>query len=269
MRIQVKNITGRATQIDIAHDATGADLKRSISRTMHQLPPDSLRLIFEGQLIQDDAMLSECNVKEGATVNVVVAPAKPSPPQEARPSRTPPSGVRAVAVAVLPAGVHAVAVAVPVAVQVKASSAIAKGRHSAFGRPLHLCGAHGKYLQATPEHHVQLHSNKLDWETWQIEDAGGGHVFVCGPHGKNLGASDKHRLYLHTNKLGWEKWRIEDAGDGCVFLCGANGRNLGASDKHTLYLHTNKLGWEKWRIALEGGGTLSARDFTLTIEEVG
>jgi hypothetical protein len=116
-----------------------------------------------------------------------------------------------------------------------------------------LCGAHGKNLQSTNDGQVNLHGNKLGWETWTLEEAEqGGQFYICGAHGKNLGAGQDHQLYMHENKLGWETWTIEDAGAGKVFMRSAHGKHLGAGEDHLVYLNESRGACEMWKLERPG-----------------
>jgi hypothetical protein len=115
-------------------------------------------------------------------------------------------------------------------------------------------------LQATNDSQVRLHGNKLGWETWTLEEAGGGKFHICGAHGKNLGAGQDNELYMHDNKLAWETWTFEDAGGGQFYICGAHGQNLGAGQDHLVYLSEKRGACEMWKIERPGANQKASTD---------
>lgn len=123
---------------------------------------------------------------------------------------------------------------------------------SLFNRPVILTSNtdNTKHLGARPDGSIYVHTNKLAFETWTIQDAGDGEVFLVSCHQTHLGSHAGGTVYAHTNRLAWERWRIEPAPEGRVLLTSvAHGLHLGVRPDGSVYTHANTLDWEQWTIS--------------------
>jgi hypothetical protein len=100
-------------------------------------------------------------------------------------------------------------------------------------------------LGATPERTVYMHANKDTWETWTIEDAGGGAVYLRSAHGTYLGSRENGEVYLVPHRDAWERW-ILTTNDGVRFRSAQWGKHLGSRPDGSIYTHVNRLAWERW-----------------------
>lgn len=104
---------------------------------------------------------------------------------------------------------------------------------------------HLTQIGATPDRGVYMHANKLGWETWSIEDAGGGQVYLRSAHGTYLGSRQNGEVYVTPNRDAWERWVLTT--DDAVRLRSAQwGLNLGSRPDGSIYTHTNRAQWERW-----------------------
>lgn len=104
---------------------------------------------------------------------------------------------------------------------------------------------HVVQLGAHPQGTVYMHPNKDAWETWSVEDAGGGNFFLRSAHGTYLGSRQNGEVYLVPHRDAWERWSI-------VFDRGFRirsvqwGLHLGSRPDGSIYTHPNCLQWERW-----------------------
>lgn len=104
---------------------------------------------------------------------------------------------------------------------------------------------HVVQLGATPERKVYTHPNRDSWETWTVEDAGGGALFLRSAHGTYLGSRQNGEVYVTPNREAWERWFLS-TDDGFRLRSAQWSLNLGARPDGSLYTHANRLQWERW-----------------------
>lgn len=70
-QIYVKTLTGKTVTTDIPFEGRIADVKRALC-DKEGIPADQQRLIYTGRVLEDDKELSDYNIQDGSTLNLVL-----------------------------------------------------------------------------------------------------------------------------------------------------------------------------------------------------
>ncbi len=69
--IYLKTLTGRTHALNV-HKDWSIDVVKSLIRIVTGNPEDEQRLIFAGRQLKDRHSLSDCNIRDGATLHLVL-----------------------------------------------------------------------------------------------------------------------------------------------------------------------------------------------------
>jgi hypothetical protein len=109
---------------------------------------------------------------------------------------------------------------------------------------------HGKYASAQPNGTVVAdRAAKGAWETWTLEDRGGGKVALKSAHGYYLCAENDSAgtVKANRNAVGeWETWTMTKLADNRVQLKSWNNKYLSADSAGKMSLAANANTWETW-----------------------
>ena len=70
MDVQVKTLTGQTTSVHISEEDTVKDFKSRIALTSISYPSHLQELYFNGEVLNNSSVLKDCNVTDGAQVDV-------------------------------------------------------------------------------------------------------------------------------------------------------------------------------------------------------
>ena len=70
MDVQVRTLTGQKTNIRIARDDTVREFKSRVQLTSISYPSHLQELYYNGEVLDNDAMMKECDITDGAQVDV-------------------------------------------------------------------------------------------------------------------------------------------------------------------------------------------------------
>jgi hypothetical protein len=69
--IFIKTITGKSISINVGADETILKLKENISEE-EGIPVQKIKLIFAGKILEDDQIVSNCNIQAESTVTLAI-----------------------------------------------------------------------------------------------------------------------------------------------------------------------------------------------------
>ncbi|KAA6373288.1 MAG: putative Polyubiquitin [Streblomastix strix] len=72
MRIEIQELTGRAFYVDVASADETIEVIKLLILASKDIEPNLQRLVFKGELLQDDWIIRDCGIFEGSTLDLVV-----------------------------------------------------------------------------------------------------------------------------------------------------------------------------------------------------
>jgi hypothetical protein len=108
---------------------------------------------------------------------------------------------------------------------------------------------HGKYASAQPDGTVVAdRAAKGAWETWMLEDRGGGKVALKSAHGYYLSAQENGTVVANRTGVGtWETWTMTELGDNRVQFKSYHGKYLQATAAGVMNATAaSPSSWETW-----------------------
>ena len=70
MEVEVKTLTGETTNIRVDRDETVKEFKSRIQLTSISLPCNLQELYYNGEALDNESMMKECNIEDGSQVDV-------------------------------------------------------------------------------------------------------------------------------------------------------------------------------------------------------
>ncbi|CAJ1353540.1 unnamed protein product, partial [Effrenium voratum] len=90
-KVICRPLKGENFEVEVAAEATVADLKKGVSEKRSEMPAEQQKLIHQGKILDDKSLVKDIGIKEGEFVVVMLSKAKPpaTPAPAATPAATP------------------------------------------------------------------------------------------------------------------------------------------------------------------------------------